>query len=86
MHNNERTTEFSPDLEQLSVEEVVNRMKHRPRNSGNISVGSQDFDEAFVEAGVDQGMSAEEWNRWWARLEAELKDLGRKERSFTETP
>ncbi len=71
MTTSERILEFSPDLEQLSVEEVVERIKKRPANPANISPGSQDFDDSFLEAGVDQGMTAEEWNRWWACLEGQ---------------
>jgi hypothetical protein len=81
MPTNKRQIEFSPNLEQLTPEEVVERIKKRAPNPANISQGSQNFDEAFLHAGVDQGMTPDEWNSWWARWEAELKDLGRKERS-----
>ena len=81
MPTNEREIEFSANLEQLTLEEVVERIKRRPPNPAIISLGSQDFDEAFLSAGVDQEMPAEEWDRWWSRWEAELKALGRRELS-----
>jgi hypothetical protein len=81
MPTSERNIEFSPNLEQLTLEEVVDRIKKRAPNPTNISLGSQNFDEAFLHAGVDQGMTPEEWDRWWSRWEAELKDLGRKKGS-----
>ena len=81
MPTNERNIEFSPNLEQLTLEEVVERIKKRAPNPANISLGSQNFDEAFLHAGVEQGMTTEEWDRWWADWEAELKHLGRRKRS-----
>lgn len=80
MPTNEPKIEFSCDLESLPLEKVVEGIKKRAPNPANVSLGTQQFDEAFLQAGVDQDMTAEDWDRWWARLEAELKDLGHKER------
>jgi hypothetical protein len=81
MPTNQRRVEYSPDLEQLSFEEVVERIKKRAPNPANIYAGSQNFDDAFLHGGVEQGMTPDEWDRWWARFEAEQKDRARKERT-----
>ncbi len=75
MPTNEPKIEYSADLEQLPLEEIVARIKRRMANPANIQPGSQRFDEAFLAGGVDQGMTAQEWDRWWAHLETELDAL-----------
>jgi len=72
-----RNLEYSADLEHLTLEEVVERIKRRGPNAANIVAGSQNFDEKFLNGGVDQGMTSREWDEWWARFEGELDQLDR---------
>ena len=55
-----------------SLEQLVEQIKSRGPGDGLLRRGSQQFETAFAQVGVDHEPA--EWDRLWSRVEAEMKD------------
>jgi len=65
----------------LTLEEWVKWVKAQGPLGGIKRAAKATVDETFLEGGVDQGMSSEEWDRRWALYEAEMKEAARSRES-----
>ena len=62
----------------LTLKDWVRWVKAQGPLGGIKRAAKETPDESFLEGGVDQGMSPEEWNRRWAAYEAEMKEAARR--------